>query len=243
MSAPPYQKFFWGSYHKHTSQLRDARDHGAYLLLIGALWNNGGRLPADDDVLAGYAKLSAKEWAGIKPRLMPLFRIVRGSLTQLRVTEDLAKYESTSGKRKAAGKAGGEARARNHTENRQAIATSLPTKPEPESEPKKEVLEGAQVLPFGPKPAGDVTVAPKRGVRLAGGWVPSQADLEFAFGEGFSNPEVSRIADTFRDYWLGQPGQKGVKLDWHATWKNWVRRERDRRRPASGQAAKRVDWV
>ena len=136
MAAPPYQKFFWGSYHKHTPHLRHAREHGAYLLLLGALWNNGGKLPADDDVLAGYALLSPKEWEAVKPKLMPLFKVVRGKLTQPRVSEDLAKYESTSGKRKEAGKLGGLASAEKHkgnpSANAQASATVLPTKPEPE---------------------------------------------------------------------------------------------------------------
>ncbi|MEH6697217.1 MAG: DUF1376 domain-containing protein [Brevundimonas sp.] len=136
MSAPPYQKLFWGSYHKHTAHLSHAREHGAYLLLIGALWNNDGRLPADDDILAGYAKLTPKEWQAIKPKLMPMFRVVRGKLTQPRVTEDLTKYKSTSGKRKVAGKAGGEASAGKKALNRPANASGLPTKPEPE--PDKE---------------------------------------------------------------------------------------------------------
>ncbi len=34
------------------------------------------------------------------------------------------------------------------------------------------------------------------------------------------------VADKFRDYWISQPGQKGVKLDWSATWRNWVRNEK-----------------
>ncbi len=29
--------------------------------------------------------------------------------------------------------------------------------------------------------------------------------------------------DKFKDYWIAQAGQKGVKLDWFATWRNWVR--------------------
>ena len=28
----------------------------------------------------------------------------------------------------------------------------------------------------------------------------------------------------FLDHWRAQPGQRGVKLDWGATWRNWVRR-------------------
>ena len=28
----------------------------------------------------------------------------------------------------------------------------------------------------------------------------------------------------FADHWAAQPGQKGVKADWPATWRNWIRR-------------------
>jgi uncharacterized protein YdaU (DUF1376 family) len=112
------------------------------MLLIGALWNNGGRLDASDETLAAYAKLSAEEWKAVKPKLlMPnMLKVVRGKLTQARVTEDLAKYRDTSGKRSEAGKAGGLASAGKAKENRQANASRLPTKPEPEPEPKNIVV-------------------------------------------------------------------------------------------------------
>lgn len=35
--------------------------------------------------------------------------------------------------------------------------------------------------------------------------------------------------DKFRDYWVAQPGQKGVKTDWDATWRNWIRRAAERK--------------
>jgi hypothetical protein len=38
----------------------------------------------------------------------------------------------------------------------------------------------------------------------------------------------------FRDYWIAQPGQKGVKTDWGATWRTWVRNQRKETKP---------DWV
>jgi len=38
-------------------------------------------------------------------------------------------------------------------------------------------------------------------------------------------PELNPVKtfDQFKDYWIAQAGQKGVKLDWFATWRNWVR--------------------
>jgi hypothetical protein len=33
----------------------------------------------------------------------------------------------------------------------------------------------------------------------------------------------------FIDYWRGVPGAKGRKVDWVATWRNWMRKEHERR--------------
>lgn len=40
-----------------------------------------------------------------------------------------------------------------------------------------------------------------------------------------TRPEIhpTQTFDKFKDYWIAQAGQKGVKLDWFATWRNWVR--------------------
>jgi hypothetical protein len=43
-------------------------------------------------------------------------------------------------------------------------------------------------------------------------------------------PNVGRADhEAFCDYWRAQPGQRGVKVDWPATWRNWMRREQERR--------------
>jgi hypothetical protein len=46
------------------------------------------------------------------------------------------------------------------------------------------------------------------------------------------------VFDSFRDYWIAQPGQKGVKTDWTATWRNWIRNTRV---STNSQPAKRDD--
>lgn len=76
--------------------------------------------------------------------------------------------------------------------------------------------------------------ARKKATRLPDEW---QADEVFARAEGLLASEIAREADKFRDYWRGQSGQRGVKLDWQATWKNWVRKVADDRpRSAARQA-------
>lgn len=48
--------------------------------------------------------------------------------------------------------------------------------------------------------------------------------MAFAESLGLRNGKASAELEKFRDYWAAQPGQKGVKTDWPATWRNWVRR-------------------
>ena len=62
----------------------------------------------------------------------------------------------------------------------------------------------------------------KRACRLPADWRPSPEMAEFARSNGV-DPE--RTAAVFRDYWVGVPDPKGRKVDWNATWRNWVRRE------------------
>jgi len=67
-----------------------------------------------------------------------------------------------------------------------------------------------------------------RGTRLPDEWTPGEPGLAFASQHGLANGKVQAEFDRFRDYWLAQPGQKGVKTDWQATWRNWVRNAEER---------------
>lgn len=62
----------------------------------------------------------------------------------------------------------------------------------------------------------------KRGSRLAQDWVLTKSLGEWAQSER-PDLDVRLVAEQFKDYWIAQAGQKGVKLDWSATWRNWVR--------------------
>lgn len=48
---------------------------------------------------------------------------------------------------------------------------------------------------------------------------------------------ASKVFAEFKDYWIAQPGQKGVKTDWTATWRNWVRRQSAPKQSFAQQAA------
>lgn len=61
-----------------------------------------------------------------------------------------------------------------------------------------------------------------RGTRLPDDWLPD--------GEGQTLASETlgqwayRELEKFRDHWKAQPGSRGLKRDWNATWRNWVRR-------------------
>ncbi len=50
------------------------------------------------------------------------------------------------------------------------------------------------------------------------------------------SPQI--VWENFRDYWVAKPGKDGMKADWFATWRTWVRREGARSgNPIGKQAA------
>lgn len=65
----------------------------------------------------------------------------------------------------------------------------------------------------------------ERGARLPADWKPTEQQTEWA-AQARPDLDLQLTADRFRDYWHGVAGAKGVKLDWPATWRNWVRGEK-----------------
>jgi len=41
---------------------------------------------------------------------------------------------------------------------------------------------------------------------------------------GFAHIAIQQWS-LFHDYWVAQTGQKAIKADWIATWRNWLRRD------------------
>jgi uncharacterized protein YdaU (DUF1376 family) len=84
--------------------------HGAYLLLLMACWDRGGRLPNDAGQLAGIARATAGEWKRLAPIILPFFKSDGAHLVQDRVIEEHEKATRLSEARREAGKQGGRPR-------------------------------------------------------------------------------------------------------------------------------------
>lgn len=67
------------------------------------------------------------------------------------------------------------------------------------------------------------SVPRKRGSRLDPTWIPP-VDVRDQMATECPNVDQATEYRKFCDYWIAQPGQKGVKLDWTATYRNWIRR-------------------
>lgn len=59
---------------------------------------------------------------------------------------------------------------------------------------------------------------------------------------GLNERDIDKVWPVYRDHWLSAPGEKGVKVDWSATWRNWCRREGDRLGRVPPAEAPTVDW-
>lgn len=64
--------------------------------------------------------------------------------------------------------------------------------------------------------------------RLSGDWFLPKAWGEWAASEGCEIEMIRIEADKFKDYWIGKAGASASKLDWLATWRNWIRSAMER---------------
>lgn len=104
--------------------------------------------------------------------------------------------------------------------------------------PDSGLPSGAAVAPQAPQAPQAPT--PKRSTdasasRLPADWEPDTVAIAFCQTE---RPDLQpqEVAARFRDYWIAQPGTKGKKTDWPATWRNWVRNEKQQARASPRQA-------
>lgn len=64
----------------------------------------------------------------------------------------------------------------------------------------------------------------KRGTRIPDDFHINESMTDWGRSEFPEFRGAAAETAKFIDYWRALPGQKGVKLDWEATWRNWIRR-------------------
>ncbi|AMS43297.1 YdaU family protein [Aminobacter aminovorans] len=213
MSDMPWVRFFASDWLAGTRGM-GAAETGIYITLVASMYERGAPVPEDHLRLA---RLCGASSAAFKAALECLvsdgkIRRIDGGLWNGRVARECAIRSEKS----LAGKQAARARWRKTEQDQGAAdADAVPphsvgtTSQKPETRPQE--------------PAGSCK---RRGSRLPQGFSP---DFDDAAKAGLSPDEAAREAEKFRDYWISQAGQRGVKLDWPATWRNWCRNAAERR--------------
>lgn len=62
----------------------------------------------------------------------------------------------------------------------------------------------------------------RRATRLDPEWSPDGDDVGYALSKGLSSDRTRTEAEKFRNYWTAKGGKDAAKLNWSATWQNWI---------------------
>lgn len=94
----------------------------------------------------------------------------------------------------------------------------------------------------GKEEEGSRAAPSKNGTRLSEEWA---VPIEWHQWAELERPDlhVQTVASQFRDYWIAKPGKDGRKLNWSATWRNWVRNQRSTGHAATAAAERTVNFV
>ena len=98
MAEFPAMPWWTDAYLADTTHLTTL-EHGAYMLLLAAMWRSGeARLPADDERLARIVKLGPKQWQRIRATIMEFLKEENGYLVQRRLKDEWVAVKQRSQK-------------------------------------------------------------------------------------------------------------------------------------------------
>lgn len=182
MSKAPSMPMYWDAYLADTTHLT-TEEHGAYMLLLGAMWRRNGWVPDDDRDNARILGLTVGKWRKIKARLSGFLIFREGEISQKKLLEIWKNTQEKIEKNRANGAKGGRPKSKKNNDLAKAngYVSDNPneTIPEPEPEPyiREPSYEGS--LSSGddpsapiPKPVDDIAeaVAAYNDAAAASGW-------------------------------------------------------------------------
>jgi uncharacterized protein YdaU (DUF1376 family) len=200
-----YYKRNLGDYAKKCGRL-SMLQHGAYTLLIDSCYDRE-KFPTLEEAVEWTWASTEAEIEAVKFVLTRFFKLSDdGQYVQDRILAELLDYhaKADTNKRIALDR---ETKRKEKSTNREQPVNEAPPNQEPRTinqEPR--------------------TTKTQRGTRLPTGFKLPDEWIGFCRQER-ADLDPQTVFAEFLDYWIAQPGQKGVKTDWPATWRNWVRRQ------------------
>ena len=211
--AMHYYQFNIGDYQSHTSHLDPIEDL-AYRRMLDWCYLHEKPLPIDANEIARLIRLR-DDAASVRDVLNEFFTRHDDGWVCQRVLEEINHFKQKIEQASRAGKASAERRF-----NARSTDVQLNNNHKPITNNHEPVVITAQ--PESGK-AVAIATAKTKGTRLTSDWQLPKASGEWALSEGFTREMVLFEADKFRDYWISKSGRDAVKLDWDATWRNWIR--------------------
>jgi uncharacterized protein YdaU (DUF1376 family) len=196
-----YYQFNIGDYQSHTSHLSETEDL-VYRRLLDWYYLHEIPIPLDEAEVSRQIRMRSHT-ESIAIVLQEYFERTDDGWIHHRANKEIAKAGDKSEKASASAKARWskkDANALPTQSESNATHNTLPITQDTEHKTQKKTL----------------------GKRLASDSCLTKEWEDFCVEQ---RPELNpaKTFDQFKDYWIAQAGQKGVKLDWFATWRNWVR--------------------
>jgi uncharacterized protein YdaU (DUF1376 family) len=203
-----YYQHHIGDFIKDTSYLTN-EEIGIYMKLIWLYYDTEEPLPNDIFVLSMKTNARNNEVA-VQGILDMYFQLLDDKWHHTRCDKEIAEYQAFCVKQKANGLKGGRPKI---------------TQQEPNDNPMGFQAEPKITLTTNHKPLTSIGVAKAtKGTRFNLDAIPEDWILFCRKERSDLNPTV--VFDGFKDYWASVAGAKGVKLDWSATWRNWIRNQK-----------------
>jgi uncharacterized protein YdaU (DUF1376 family) len=222
----PYYKAYPRDFFEGTLGM-DFEVKAAYRLLLDMIYMHGGRLTDDPRFIAGLLGCSVRKWTSLRAAIVATGKIVviGGYLGNNRADKELDSLKSFQGKQRENASA---PRKNNNITEAMAKPKDSHTEPEPDTEPKEE-------------PDGS---SKKRASRLPENWSLPDDWRQESIEAGCPANIVDREAERFRNYWIAKAGKDAAKLDWRATWRNWIGKRIDELpKPVSGPRGEPFRYV
>lgn len=225
MSQAPSMPMYWDAYLADTTHLT-TEEHGAYLLLLGAMWRRNGWVPDDDRDCARIVGLSPLKWRRFKERMGPVLTYVNGEITQKNLLKIWEKTQEKIEKNRANGAKGGrpESNKNNNIAKANGSVSDNPNESIPEPEPYIETLANANVCPE-PEKSAPVCIR----LPVTGGDDEPVLESELAdWSHAFPAVDVRQHLRSMRAWLIANPTRKKTRRGVRRFIVSWLEREQNK---------------
>lgn len=215
----PYMPLFVADYEADTAHLTVEED-GIYMRLLRLCWRTPGcSVPDDDEWIKRRLRVSDDEFETVKRVIAEFFERDKARVFSPRLQREHERINETSQRRRNAGKKGG--RPNTPPKTKEKLESPALTKQKQTESPASQLEPELEPDTKEEEPNGSSKKT--RASRLSEDWSLPDDWFQWALDEGW-RPEAATVeADKFRDYWISKAGKDAAKLNWKATWRNWMR--------------------